>query len=88
MKSQADSAPTLRTSLVTGGQPALATDPLPDGWTYFHSVPDPGESGQWYACAPWRVERGLTQTVVADTWPALHDAVRAEIRAYAAQEAG
>jgi hypothetical protein len=36
-----------------------ATTPLPTGWFFFCSQPDPRTPhglGRWYACAPWSVE--------------------------------
>lgn len=74
-----------------------ASTPLPDGWVSFCSRPDAVNHAHWYATAPWHADtikanagdgvRGtamqLEQTVDADTWPALHAAVSAQMALYA-----
>lgn len=66
---------------------------LPKGWASFCSTPDSKNNSHWYATAPWdthalhqahgEAAREVLQTVDAETWVQLHEAVREQAELYA-----
>lgn len=56
----------------------MMTDPLPEGWRSFCSVPCDGAASHWYAVPPWRATGKLAATVYGVSWPDLHARVQSQ----------